>query len=154
VGPDQGVQLAATNGGGVCALFDVAAVRPALERPPRVIEGVDPAKRLAEDIAKEIDRLGALADQVAALIGEAKQQAAGEIVPLAVAEVSRSIDRLVLQRHRFLLAGFGLALVLALGAGVGLDRWVLPSGSVPVAARCAPHPAGQPFTCTMQMRSD
>jgi hypothetical protein len=92
--------------------------------------------------------------EMAVLLERAQAVAADAVADKAVGEVARSVDRLVLQRYRWAIAGAAAAVVLALGAGVALDRYVLPSTSVPVAAVCAPHQPGQTFACTMQMQGD
>jgi hypothetical protein len=55
-------------------------------------------------------------------------------------------------RNVLIVAGM-LFVTLLVGAGGGY-LYAVTSQSVPVGITCAPHPAGQPFNCTMQMRGD
>lgn len=126
-----------------------------IEQPSaRTIDVADPGQRLVEDIAREVDRLGVVADRVDGLLHEVRTVAGRELAGASLGEVARAVDRLVIQRYQWWMCGYGVLIVLALGAGAALDRWVLPAGNVPVAVICEPHQPGQVFNCTMQMRGD
>jgi hypothetical protein len=91
-------------------------------------------------------------DQMAALLGDAKKQAAREAAPIVIGEVARSVDRLVLQRHRHFVIVVASAVVAAVLVGIAIDRWLLP-GTVPVGVVCEPHKPGQTFTCMIRMQA-
>lgn len=117
---------------------------PSSAGPPP--SGGDPGKRLVDDIAYQIDRLGATADRVDRLLTDTNASLAGQMAPLLAevrtlkAEVQRATDKPLMTDHQVkwsvlpaLLAAWtgwqvivGTLLLIGAGLlGMGLQWWWL-----------------------------
>jgi hypothetical protein len=102
------------------------------EPPPRRPPVTDPAEPVIQAMLSVVDNVGRLLE-------DAKMQAGGEIARRIAGELPRAIDRLVIQRYRFLVAVAVFAAVVACGAGGVAGYWLAESQA---QARCADQPDG------------